>query len=804
MSKPSTSSQSKAGNRIEQEKASEKPPDEASLQSIHDTMKMMLELKEDRKKRRHWESDRQRRAIHRRHLVDAGSALAIVAALIGGGVLEVLLSPAWAQVSADTAVGACSYCGECFGCEGCGDACETWRSIFLGTASTAFCLDILALLLTVGAIMGVSRLLSLAIVIFVFALDFIAVSLVATSWLAYARSAAIAASCLMGVLMVLSLVVCWPLFSLAWYLLRGKATKLELPKYNSDIFEKGDFIDYKYKRYKLLQDVADDALEREDFISSAEVRKRVKKELKKEEVLMGTSLIHYLSYTRHWLYRFLHYSLLEIILAGGEDPDKKADDGTTPLMVAALSNNINIAELLLAEGADPNIPNKAGWSAMMLACQEDRTYKNIVQLLINAGGDLNALEPLRKEPVLLTFAAICGDIELLEKVLSNGNVDGNPAFIRGAGFGPVEVVQWLLEHSKIDVNAVDSDGETALMKAARYGRLEIVQELLKLCSNMDVNAVDFKGQTALIIAMWAECVEIVQELLKHSKIDVNAVDFKGETALMKARLAGRNRAEILQELLKHSNLDVNVVDSDGKTALMRASRDTFWGAEIVHELIKHSKIDVNVVDSDGKTALMEAARYKRLEIVQELLKHSKIDVNAVDSDGKTALMEAVLVGHLEMVQELLKHPDIDINHADSNEFTPLLASVIATRLDIMRALLKHEKMNHGNANNVTALHLAAFKGQLEVMELILGVHGIDVNARVPETGKTALHLAAREGHLTVVQRLVADKTIDISLQDVDGKTALHLSEDNGHRKIAKLLAKLQRKRPPPHGEVEIV
>jgi ankyrin repeat protein len=28
--------------------------------------------------------------------------------------------------------------------------------------------------------------------------------------------------------------------------------------------------------------------------------------------------------------------------------------GTTPLMVAAFSNNIPIAELLLAEGADPN------------------------------------------------------------------------------------------------------------------------------------------------------------------------------------------------------------------------------------------------------------------------------------------------------------------------------------------------------------------------------------------------------------------------------------------------------------------
>lgn len=66
--------------------------------------------------------------------------------------------------------------------------------------------------------MGVSKLLPLAIVICVFALDFIAVSLVATFWLAYEKSAAIAASSLMGVLVVGSLIACLPPFAFGWYL----------------------------------------------------------------------------------------------------------------------------------------------------------------------------------------------------------------------------------------------------------------------------------------------------------------------------------------------------------------------------------------------------------------------------------------------------------------------------------------------------------------------------------------------------------------------------------------------------------
>ena len=83
---------------------------------------------------------KERRSIKRRHLVDTAGSLAIVAALIGGGVLEVLLSPAWAQIAAENAVGSCQDRGNC----------EMWRSWFVITASTAFCLDIIVLLLTFG------------------------------------------------------------------------------------------------------------------------------------------------------------------------------------------------------------------------------------------------------------------------------------------------------------------------------------------------------------------------------------------------------------------------------------------------------------------------------------------------------------------------------------------------------------------------------------------------------------------------------------------------------------------------------
>ena len=76
--------------------------------------------------------------------------------------------------------------------------------------------------------LGVSKLLFFAIPIFVLAMDAIAISLVATSWLAYEAAAAITTSCLMGVLIIVSSIVCIPpVLVLAWYMLLGRKRTVE-------------------------------------------------------------------------------------------------------------------------------------------------------------------------------------------------------------------------------------------------------------------------------------------------------------------------------------------------------------------------------------------------------------------------------------------------------------------------------------------------------------------------------------------------------------------------------------------------
>ncbi|XP_076011798.1 uveal autoantigen with coiled-coil domains and ankyrin repeats isoform X2 [Genypterus blacodes] len=70
----------------------------------------------------------------------------------------------------------------------------------------------------------------------------------------------------------------------------------------------------------------------------------------------------------------------------------------------------------------------------------------------------------------------------------------------------------------------------------------------------------------------------------------------------------------------------------------------------------------------------------------------------------------------------------------------------------------------------SAFHLAATRGHLDCLNLILG-HNVDVTA-TDATGKNALHLASRNGHSLCVQKLL-QHNCPVGNVDLQGRTALH-------------------------------
>uniref|UniRef100_UPI0037E74095 uveal autoantigen with coiled-coil domains and ankyrin repeats n=1 Tax=Semicossyphus pulcher TaxID=241346 RepID=UPI0037E74095 len=84
----------------------------------------------------------------------------------------------------------------------------------------------------------------------------------------------------------------------------------------------------------------------------------------------------------------------------------------------------------------------------------------------------------------------------------------------------------------------------------------------------------------------------------------------------------------------------------------------------------------------------------------------------------------------------------------------------------------------------SAFHLAATRGHLDCLNLILG-HNVDVTA-TDATGKNALHLASRNGHSLCVQKLLQHNS-PVGNVDLQGRTALHDAVMAGCSSSVKLL-----------------
>ena len=130
--------------------------------------------------------------------------------------------------------------------------------------------------------------------------------------------------------------------------------------------------------------------------------------------------------------------LLEAILAGsldeikrivsdGVDLNARADDGFTPLMLAATRGDPSVTEFLIGKGADVNARNKIGQTPLMIAAQGG--FKDVAQQLIAAGADVRTRDNEGRNAVV--WAATRQDFPEVVSLLAVSGADYNNRDVRG-------------------------------------------------------------------------------------------------------------------------------------------------------------------------------------------------------------------------------------------------------------------------------------------------------------------------------------------------------------------------------------
>jgi ankyrin repeat protein len=244
--------------------------------------------------------------------------------------------------------------------------------------------------------------------------------------------------------------------------------------------------------------------------------------------------------------------------------------GLTPLLYAARENCIACVGALLRNGADIDLPDPDGVSPLHVAIMNANW--DLARALVDAGADVNQWD-------------IYGEAPLFTAVGNSARTDGGRASIDPPNqVTGVDIVRLLLEQGAnpnmqlffrpANVRgATNTRGSTPLIRAANLGNLELVQLLLEHGADATVYMADRQTPIHAVLAgRTAEknALELIR-VLHEAGTDVNVValvnhieEVRGGSAL---HYAVRKRYKEVIRLLASFGIDMNAKDQDGLTAL---------------------------------------------------------------------------------------------------------------------------------------------------------------------------------------------------------------------------------------------
>ncbi|KKO97557.1 hypothetical protein THAR02_10340 [Trichoderma harzianum] len=487
---------------------------------------------------------------------------------------------------------------------------------------------------------------------------------------------------------------------------------------------------------------------------------------------------------------------------------------TVLLTIAAARGDYGMTQMLLAQGADPNIFNAMGQTPLIIATAN--AFDNLVSLMLDQKSiklDLMCHRSGELSTAFLTSIELGqeGCFRILLERSNRGERDSQnrAAMWLAASSGHTGIISELLKWSDVEIDCADMGCGNPLTEAVRGGH---THEALLLLPHSKCRSCSHCGVTPMHYAVRNRLHDLLERLLKH---DASAVDSelytnphegrhyvddydqynieRVRTPLTTAIYLRDEKA--IQLLLPYAN------PNQGLNTWRPLHGVAEWGnTEIFELLLNQANIELDPTDEYGRTPFLVAAECGNYDIMKALIQKGDIQLDIRNEHGKTPFLLMAEHGNCGMMNMLTKLVDIQsfgagalhytVNHYINNHAPNIHVDCYSLASILNMEVNKKDPVGYSLLHRACSLRpkisikknmgMQIFEAELmdisssHLVAELLKRPGIDVNL-LDEEGNTPLLLAVKNYQRDAVRLLLEREDTDVSIQNQDGNDALTLA-----------------------------
>ena len=474
-------------------------------------------------------------------------------------------------------------------------------------------------------------------------------------------------------------------------------------------------------------------------------------------------------------------------------------DGCTALHYASMTLNLSLAkELVTTYKLSPHKGNNHGMLPLHYAAISGNTM--LLDFYVKFH-NCNLTVADNNEWNIFHYSASKGHMHFIEytieqyphceELLQLTNNEGKTTLHFACESGNTQLVAFLIDIKKCDVNAKSMDDSTCMMYACASGNLFLLQ-LLNYEYKLNPLATNEHGLSTLLMSAYYGHIHVFEWL-----VDIRFVSYHVKETL--AHLAAAcGRLKFLKHMIENHKCDVNAITThDGSTVLHEACR--YGHNDTVFYLTSLPQCNVQAKTNNESTVLhLVCDQSGSLPILKHFITKfpDQLNLNETNDIGLAPIHYACKKGRLDLIECIIECTPSSLEVHDCNGFTPIHIAIFYNHLPVVQYFISKDcNTSAVDSNGFGPVHISAGKGYVEIMKYLIDCGGCDPNS-TDRHGRTPLHIAVINHQFGVVEYLLdspefTNPRINIkTLGDIAGNTPLHHAcEYSDQHKMIPLLVK---------------